>query len=910
MAGPIAPYSARSLPTLRAPSPPSKSAGPLAPPCSQSAVYPLPAAAQTPSPVALREGSVPATEKKASQQTPPMKSPCKQTNRFTPYGSSDRAVRDVYRDLAAAQARELKRSKAANSSAPRRRPPDSASSSSSKDDSLRKRVALKQMGLKCESAVRPAGARVAQNNPISQPIAKWNPNWLLSAEHNVPCDRTPPALRHNLREVVTTPAPYPRAALVDWKRKRGEREQIEKSIAEEEKRISAQRAVFAKLGIPRSPPRVWRDSTAMYEAQDAELSLEDGNGDKHGTSTTPIDKVTRDPGTAMPQQSWLGRTLSTLGIWSPPSETLTPASSVQASPLGPVSRSLFSRLRQSLASSIFSETKLDDDKKVDEISRLNDDEKTTLASTFDPLPGPSLTRNDPSLSERENKVEAIKNDEKTTAVNMVDPLAGLSLTRGDPSISDEEKEVEVISLLDDDEETTPASMVGSLLGPSSTRRDLSPSGLRPGLSLTDSMLEQLRPVPEPFTRESSPVGLDILKPSQSANELCGRNESIYQRRSHRFSPYRSFGRSTLRAESDDIASRRDVTLMKLIREYCPKTWEGAAKRGRVTAPSRYRPGALARRFANHPARDEILEQMRLQIVESKRLKKVLYPKIKEFYGQQGRRLPTPPVTPTYQSLLKHQHAVDEQLEDLRRRMKLSEDEESQSKDLFPALTEEQDGMVDRALRANSSQILVKNFNIDIRPPDLGTLRPSQWLNDEVINYYGQMILARNKAQPEKHPKVHIFNTFFYERLQASPFYQNVRRWTKKVDIFGLDKVIAPLHLGNHWTCGVINMRDKRFEYYDSLGPHSSSQIFSNLRNYVKHEWADKMGGEFDFDGWSDYAPMDVPRQLNGNDCGVFTSLFMDYAAADEPFDFDGEGMEYWRRRIMYEILRGRLGLAE
>ena len=34
----------------------------------------------------------------------------------------------------------------------------------------------------------------------------------------------------------------------------------------------------------------------------------------------------------------------------------------------------------------------------------------------------------------------------------------------------------------------------------------------------------------------------------------------------------------------------------------------------------------------------------------------------------------------------------------------------------------------------------------------------------------------------------------------------------------MDKVVIPIHVhNNHWCLALINLRDKRFEYYDSLG---------------------------------------------------------------------------------------------
>ena len=48
----------------------------------------------------------------------------------------------------------------------------------------------------------------------------------------------------------------------------------------------------------------------------------------------------------------------------------------------------------------------------------------------------------------------------------------------------------------------------------------------------------------------------------------------------------------------------------------------------------------------------------------------------------------------------------------------------------------------------------------------------------------------------------------------------MKRWSKKakVDVLEMDKVVIPIHVhNNHWCLALINLRDKRFEYYDSLG---------------------------------------------------------------------------------------------
>ena len=78
------------------------------------------------------------------------------------------------------------------------------------------------------------------------------------------------------------------------------------------------------------------------------------------------------------------------------------------------------------------------------------------------------------------------------------------------------------------------------------------------------------------------------------------------------------------------------------------------------------------------------------------------------------------------------------------------------------------------------------------------MRPQTWLNDEVVNAYFHMIVERSKNSG---PKVHAFNTFFYPKLMKTG-HASVRRWTKKVDLFAMDIVLIPVHLGMHWCLAV------------------------------------------------------------------------------------------------------------
>ena len=189
-----------------------------------------------------------------------------------------------------------------------------------------------------------------------------------------------------------------------------------------------------------------------------------------------------------------------------------------------------------------------------------------------------------------------------------------------------------------------------------------------------------------------------------------------------------------------------------------------------------------------------------------------------------------------------------------------------------------------------------------------------WLNDEVVNYFFMLILAREHSEHSDKvagsPKCHFLQTVFYTRLAMQPkgySYADVRRWTQKVkvDIFTKDLVIVPIHLPGHWTLAVINFRMHRFEYFDSKGG-SNGSVLANLQRWVQDEHNDKKGGTlFDTRDWPK-VHSNMPQQGNGTDCGVFMTRTADYLARGATLDFTQSHMGFFRRRMVLEILRNSL----
>ncbi|KAM9005125.1 sentrin-specific protease 3 isoform X2 [Sarcophilus harrisii] len=92
--------------------------------------------------------------------------------------------------------------------------------------------------------------------------------------------------------------------------------------------------------------------------------------------------------------------------------------------------------------------------------------------------------------------------------------------------------------------------------------------------------------------------------------------------------------------------------------------------------------------------------------------------------------------------------------------------------------------------------------------DLGTLYGQNWLNDQVMNMYGDLVMD---TVPEK---VHFFNSFFYDKLRTKG-YDGVKRWTKNVDIFNKELLLIPIHLEVHWSLISVDVRQRTITYFDS-----------------------------------------------------------------------------------------------
>ena len=234
--------------------------------------------------------------------------------------------------------------------------------------------------------------------------------------------------------------------------------------------------------------------------------------------------------------------------------------------------------------------------------------------------------------------------------------------------------------------------------------------------------------------------------------------------------------------------------------------------------------------------------------------------------------------------------------------------------------------------AGANDVVGRGFNVDILRKDVLSLCDGVWLNDEVMNFWFELLRERRQKRIAAlaadnsgagGERQHLcWNTFFCQKLMEGGYcYSNVKRWAKPTilnrkypgvnSIFDFNRVLLPVHVGEmHWCLAVIFLPEHRIQYYDSMGGSGMSVLRALLR-WLGDESRERLKAELDVDAWTLVPTQmgETPQQHNGCDCGVFTCTAADFISNCEGLDYDQQDMPHFRRRMAVRIMQGPGSLA-
>ena len=152
----------------------------------------------------------------------------------------------------------------------------------------------------------------------------------------------------------------------------------------------------------------------------------------------------------------------------------------------------------------------------------------------------------------------------------------------------------------------------------------------------------------------------------------------------------------------------------------------------------------------------------------------------------------------------------------------------------------------------------------------------------------------------------ISQTFFFDTWNTKPYEEGVKKLRNSIpngDIFSLRHVFFQIHVAqNHWCCAVVFVETKRIRFYDSYRG-AGIEFTKAIKKYLEREWNDtKAPTAFQSNDWIIEVPKNVPLQLDGCNCGIFTCAFADAISLGiEDLTFQQTDTERMRKELILEL---------
>lgn len=194
--------------------------------------------------------------------------------------------------------------------------------------------------------------------------------------------------------------------------------------------------------------------------------------------------------------------------------------------------------------------------------------------------------------------------------------------------------------------------------------------------------------------------------------------------------------------------------------------------------------------------------------------------------------------------------------------------------------------------------------------------PLPRLDDHVVNQYLALMMTHFKSSSSFSFK--ILDTYFYSTLVLENgvySFDRVKKQTKEGrPLFGLldlEEIFIPIHVSNtHWVLIIISLKDCEIIGLDSL--HTTHRkISDNIKKFVSDLFIHERQEEIDIDSWRVRWRKNIPKQLDGHNCGVWVCFYIMHILSSgknvvfpKELNVAGDGFSF-RERMFIDICKGR-----
>jgi len=208
-------------------------------------------------------------------------------------------------------------------------------------------------------------------------------------------------------------------------------------------------------------------------------------------------------------------------------------------------------------------------------------------------------------------------------------------------------------------------------------------------------------------------------------------------------------------------------------------------------------------------------------------------------------------------------------------------------------------MSERLSRGDSTSITTKTsrfLNQTLRT-SLWRLKPGNWLNDEIINSYFDLV---RKSIENQFPNHRILETHAVTAKRDQPFNK-----LKGLVNSGIYTMYIPVHRqNNHWSFMVVDSKNSKdclqLTYYDSLHLKVTRELKDWVRGFFGREIRLREA-------------IPNPKQINTDDCGLFVLIGIRCLSTGRPHLTQEEATficPRFRERVLAELLAEKLDPSE
>lgn len=135
----------------------------------------------------------------------------------------------------------------------------------------------------------------------------------------------------------------------------------------------------------------------------------------------------------------------------------------------------------------------------------------------------------------------------------------------------------------------------------------------------------------------------------------------------------------------------------------------------------------------------------------------------------------------------------------------------------------------------------------------------------------------------------------------------MEKFFQKFDFFLMDYVFIPIHLLSefHWTLVVVDIKQKKLTYYDSLNG-KNPKCLKDIQEFFFEREKKYINMPNLSDHWkTDYAT-EIPRQTDSYNCGIFVLLYSLFIASNMEISFEIHELKHYRNLFLVHTLEKKI----